>query len=177
MVPTVTGFRSAPRYLLKRLPEIVPRRRRILFDFERGLEGWTLLGLAFAEHAIDGGPENRILTSWHPRIGDAALGRAVSPAFVIDRDHLGLLVGGGRAPSTRVELIVDEQVMRRATGVNSDVLVPVTWDLRDLVGSEGRLAVVDEATGYWGHVMVDEVALFDAERPLDPPEDSGRLQP
>lgn len=164
MVRPLTGYPSAPRHLLRRREAVVKQGRRVVFDFERGLEGWQTTGNAFEGGAV-GAPGRRLITSYHPRLGDGAQGRAVSPPFDIDRSHLGFLIGGGKSTPTRVELLVDGRKVKSATGVETDVLTEVTWDVRSYRGKKAQLAVIDEHTGGWGHVAVDEVELFDEESP------------
>jgi levanase len=94
--------------------------------------------------------------------GDATTGRLTSPQFTIDAPKLNLLVGGGNHPwgeaaPTAVVLTVDGEVVRSATGTNSETLSWRTWDVADLAGRTARLEVVDENAGSWGHVLVDQV--------------------
>lgn len=66
-----------------------------------------------------------------------------------------------RAAETTVNLVVDGQVVRTATGQDSEALDWVAWDVRDLAGREARLRVVDTVSGGWGHVLADQVTLSD----------------
>lgn len=70
-----------------------------------------------------------------------------------------------RGAAASVDLLVDGQVVRSATGAGSEALDWVSWDVRDLVGRDARLRVVDSATGPWGHVLVDHVVATDAAVP------------
>lgn len=98
----------------------------MVFDFEKPLAGWDAEGDAFAESP----------TTTHPRIqpqihgavagarqlvfpGSATRRQARSRRrpFVIDRPTMGLRVGGGWTQRTRVELLVDGKVERKATGI------------------------------------------------------------
>ena len=62
---------------------------------------------------------------------------------------------------TAVNLVVDGQVVRSATGANSPSLDWASWDLADLRGRTAHLQIVDDATGGWGHVYVDQPMLAD----------------
>ncbi|QKJ18356.1 glycoside hydrolase family 32 protein [Microbacterium hominis] len=98
--------------------------------------------------------------------GDAATGTITSPPFVIDRDALHFLLGGGRhplgvEPATSVQLLIDGVPVRTATGDDSGRLRHVEWDVRDLAGRSAQFQILDDATGDWGHLMVDHVVLSD----------------
>ncbi|RYU12876.1 glycoside hydrolase family 32 protein [Nocardioides iriomotensis] len=98
--------------------------------------------------------------------GDSSTGSVWSPEFTITRDQVDLLVAGGNhrwgePATTSVNLLVDGEVRRTATGRNDDVLRRVTWDVHQLVGKRARIEVVDDNTGGWGHLMVDRVVFTD----------------
>ncbi|GAA2159714.1 glycosyl hydrolase family 32 [Humibacillus xanthopallidus] len=98
--------------------------------------------------------------------GDATTGTLASAPFTITRSRLGLLVGGGNHPwgqanPTAVVLKVDGQVVRSATGRDSETLAWQTWDVADLVGRQASIEVVDDNTGGWGHLLLDEVTASD----------------
>ncbi len=65
-------------------------------------------------------------------------------------------------PETGVNLLVDGQVVRTATGQNSEALDWTSWDVRDLIGKQAQIQVVDDNTGGWGHVDADEVMFASA---------------
>jgi hypothetical protein len=94
--------------------------------------------------------------------GDATTGTLTSPEFTLSAPYLNFLIGGGNHPSdseapTAVRLVVDGQVVRSATGKDSEALNWASWDVRDLAGRKARFEVVDANTGGWGHVLVDQV--------------------
>jgi arabinofuranosyltransferase len=146
-------------------------RSRTLFDFETGFAGWEVTGDAFADGPATGPRPNQMpvsgvgghafVNSFHPTLGDRATGALLSPTFTIDRDRLSLFVAGGAAPGTRVELFVDGRVEFRASGVESEDLHRVTWDVYPFAGRIAQLRIVDEERGPWGHILVDDVVLAD----------------
>ncbi|GAB3677287.1 hypothetical protein GCM10027589_47500 [Actinocorallia lasiicapitis] len=76
-----------------------------------------------------------------------------------------VLSSGPAAPrldQTSVDLLVDGQVVRTATGQDSEHLDWTSWDLRDLAGKRARIRVADRSTGGWGHVLADRFTLADA---------------
>ncbi len=89
-----------------------------------------------------------------------------SPAFTVDRNFVHFLIGGGDhplgvEPATSVQLLVDGQPVRTATGEDSARLRPVEWDVREFAGRTAQIQILDDATGEWGHLMVDQVLLSD----------------
>lgn len=127
--------------------------------------GWTATGTAFgsgpATGAVAGqqpvfGFQGRgLANSFHG--GDASTGTLTSPEFTLTHDQLALLVGGGSHAQTRVELLVDGQVVRRVSGRDSEALDWVSWDVSGLKGKRARVRAVDEHTGGWGHILLDHV--------------------
>ncbi|WP_082589644.1 glycoside hydrolase family 32 protein [Agromyces sp. Soil535] len=79
-------------------------------------------------------------------------------------DHL--VLGGepaqARSEETSVSLVVDGEVVRTATGRNSENLDWVSWDVSEFAGHEASVRVVDNNRFGWGHILVDEVMFSDA---------------
>jgi fructan beta-fructosidase len=103
--------------------------------------------------------------------GDAAIGTLTSPAFIIQRRNIQFLIGGGKNPGkTCINLLVGGQVVRTATGPNdrpggSERLDSQGWDVAEFAGKEARIQIVDEATGPWGHINVDQIIQTDRDTP------------
>ena len=147
------------------------RADRVLFDFEGGTyEGWTVEGEAFGDEPASGTHPNqqrvsgfeggRLVNSF--TTGDGPVGTMTSGPIRIDRRYLVFLVGGGsQAGRTCVNLRVDGEVVRTATGKNNERLEPVAWDVRELEGREAVIEIVDAASGGWGHVNADRFVLTD----------------
>jgi arabinofuranosyltransferase len=160
-------------------PQVAEVNTRLLFDFENGLgAGWQQTGRAFEngptgfnnpnQQPITGGVGRFLISSFHPQLFDGATGTLTSPAFTIDRSHLGLLVGGGARIGTRVEIVVGGQVAYNSTGVESENLSRAVFDMTPFMGREAQLRVIDEDTGPWGHILVDQVELFDTPSEVAP---------
>lgn len=104
--------------------------------------------------------------------GDGTTGTLTSPEFKIERRYLSFLIGGGYDPEKlALTLVVDGQVVRTATGPNqvaggTEALEPMAWDLSDLAGKTARIRIIDQATGGWGHLNVDELVLTDRKPAL-----------
>lgn len=69
---------------------------------------------------------------------------------------------GPRDTQTTVNLVVDGQVVRTATGNDSESLDWASWDLADLQGKDARIRIVDHSSGGWGHVLADQFMLASA---------------
>ena len=101
---------------------------------------------------------------------DNGTGHISSPEFTITKDYINFLVGGGNHPypgtaankPTSVNLVVDGAVVRTKTGRDAEALLWSNWDVRDLEGKTARLDIVDENTGGWGHINVDQFTFADA---------------
>ena len=131
---------------------------------------------------VDGFQGRGFVNSFHG--GDNATGKLTSPAFKVERKFITFLVGGGGyAGETCLNLLVDNKVVRSATGPNlvsggSERLAPAAWDVTEFAGRDARLEIVDARQGGWGHINVDQitftderggVALFAAPKPPPSP--------
>ena len=98
--------------------------------------------------------------------GDGPRGRLTSPPFVIRHDHVKFLIGGGAGYGTRVELLVMDPIeqtyvpRKRASGQNSETMHPVTWNISDFRGRRAKLQIVDDSSGVWGHINVDDFRFY-----------------
>ena len=50
---------------------------------------------------------------------------------------------------------------RTATGRNAERLEWTTWNTADLKGRRARIRIIDQETGGWGHINVDQIVLTD----------------
>jgi hypothetical protein len=146
-------------------------------DFESGnLLGWTTTGDAFDGQPIRGdtvaarGREpSRHQGEWwiggYEKHGDDRKGTLTSIPFPVEKPWASFLVGGGAYPSTRVDVVAaaDDLVVFQSSGANYESMQRVAVDLRELLGQEIYLRVVDEAVGHWGHVNFDDFRFEDAE--------------
>jgi fructan beta-fructosidase len=144
----------------------------VLADFEGPDYGsWTPTG-DFAgttpHRGGDGRVGEQIVDTFfgNPNNGDPNTGSIVSPEFTINRDFLDFEIAGGNHPEpgvgqTAVNLVVDGAIVRTATGSDSGTLNWRAWDVKDLVGKQAHIEIVDRATGGWGHVLADHFVLSD----------------
>ena len=167
------------------LPEgaIEPREKIVLADFEGSDYGdWIPTGKAFG-----GGPAKGTLARQQKVSGfsgkglvntflggDGPHGRLTSPSFVISRKFINFLVGGGsHKGKTCINLIVDGQIVRTATGQNNEKLEWTFWGVQEFEGKRAKIQVVDEFSGGWGHINIDQIELSDERRagPVGPIEE------
>ena len=161
-----------------------PRSRPdiVIADFEgRDYGAWKTTGTAFGSGPAQGTLPGQMSVSGyrgHGLVnsyfgGDAATGTLTSPEFVLNRHYVNFLIGGGKyAGQTCVNLLIDGKIVRTATGPNgapggSERLTWATWDIAALQGRTAKLEIVDAATGGWGHINVDDIALSDRKQAED----------
>jgi len=154
----------------------------VVADFEQETYGtWAVEGEAFGsgpakgtlpgQMAVGGFRGERLVNSFLN--GDRATGTLTSPAFTIERGYLVFLIGGGgHAGQTCMNLLHNGEVVRTATGPNtqsggSEELQLEAWDVEDLKGRKVMIQIVDKASGGWGHINVDHIVQTDT-RPKVP---------
>jgi uncharacterized protein (DUF608 family) len=147
-------------------------RLEVFEDFEDGTyDGWTVKGEAFGraphtgtspgQQPVSGFMGKRLVNSFVPH--DGPQGDLISDPFTIERKYIGFLIGGGDHPGeTCMNLVIDGQIVRTATGKNLERLDPMSWDVSEFVGKTARLEIVDHHSGSWGHINLDHIVLADA---------------
>jgi len=155
----------------------------VLSDFEESnyawLPGgtWTVSGACFGsgpaqgtlpgQQTVDGYLGNGLVNTFLN--GDTNTGALLSPPFTIQRIYLKFLIGGGsyRAEGgyggqTRVDLLVNGQVVQHAAGPGEwEHLDWEQWNVSNLLGQTAQIRIVDSATGGWGHLNVDQILQSD----------------
>jgi levanase len=97
--------------------------------------------------------------------GDPLTGKIVSRDFTITRDYINFMIAGGPHTGdarTSVDLVVDGQVERTASGHETGNLNWVAWNVADLAGKTAHIEIVDLNTGGWGHILADHFMFSDA---------------
>jgi fructan beta-fructosidase len=151
-------------------PEVVPEGDLVV-DFEGAdYRGWQATGDAFGPgpaHGSIGGQapvtglrgQGMVNTFFD---GDKSTGTLTSAEFELSSEFASFLIGGGNRPGkTCLNLIVNSNVVRTATGDDSERLTWKSWDLHEFHGQRGRLQIVDVETNAWGHVLVDHIVFAD----------------
>ncbi len=168
-------------------PAAPTARPDIVFeDFEKeSYEGWTATGTAFGPGPIEkekipayqgdvGAVGKRLVNSHNIRGGedvsggDRHIGTLTSRAFAIERNYINLLIGGGsHKAKTCVNLIIDKRTVASVTGKNDNRMGPVSIDTRQWQGKTAQLQIVDNESGPWGNIGVDQIVFSDL--PAGPP--------
>jgi putative membrane-bound dehydrogenase-like protein len=146
-------------------------------DFETGdLRDWTATGDAFKDQPIKGeidknrtfgeGKKSRLQGQFwiggYEKYQDRPTGTLTSAPFKVTQPFCAFRVGGGSLKGCRVELVLKEngKVFSSSQGVNEEDMLPVVVDLRNQVGHEMFIRIVDEERGGWGHVNFDDFKLY-----------------
>ncbi|MCF7709125.1 MAG: glycoside hydrolase family 32 protein [Verrucomicrobia bacterium] len=162
----------------------------LIADFEDADYGeWKATGRAFGpapakgtlpgQMQVEGFKGERLVNSYYE--GDGTTGVLTSSPIKIQRKYINFLIGGGGyAGETCVNLLLNGEIVRTATGTNtspggSEELSWYTWDVSDLKGSEVVVQIVDNHTGGWGHINVDHIVQSDSRKTVAPGELSRRL--
>ena len=100
----------------------------------------------------------RFLASDASPLRDRAVGRFETVPMKAEGDLLTFRLAGGHDPERlRLELRSEGQVLATWTGYDTDVLIEIVHPIADLRGKTFTLALVDAATGGWGHLLLDDV--------------------
>ena len=179
-------------FLISCVPQSDSQTDEVFEDFEQSISGlWKAAGDAFENgpHREDevfkqkrrwniGHKGNGFLTSYiyheevsslHPSndiSGDNATGTLSSPSFVIKKNYISFLIGGGNHPNkTYIHLMINDKAMRTATGRGSAHLTWHTWDVSDLKNQNARIEIGDlmkEDPAYpMAHINIDHIIFSD----------------
>nr|WP_243077201.1 GH32 C-terminal domain-containing protein [Microbacterium sp. SS28] len=67
-----------------------------------------------------------------------------------------------RSDETSVNLVVDGEIVRSATGADSETLDWASWNVKEFEGKQAHVLVIDNNRFGWGHILVDQVMFADA---------------
>ncbi|MBF0595653.1 MAG: hypothetical protein HQL22_11915 [Candidatus Omnitrophica bacterium] len=153
-------------------------------DFEKGdLTNWTAEGRAFLNQPTLG--DNSLYRgrgaanmrgrywvgsvedhhtkdqTWGKLQGDHLTGTLTSIPFLIERNHIGFMIGGGDSSlNERVVLMVDGKEVATQSGwgntIDTETMSRVVWDISPWKGKKAYLIIIDSSTGPWGHINVDD---------------------
>ncbi len=154
----------------------------LINDFEADNYGdWKVEGAAFGtapakgtlkgQMHVYGFEGKRLVNSFLG--GDGPKGTLTSPGFTIQRSYLSFLIGGGGHKGTSMNLLIDGKVVLTATGPNtepggSEFLNWENWDVRNYKGKKAVIRIVDNASGGWGHINVDQILHSDTKAKKKP---------
>ena len=166
-----------------------PQDDLVFEDFESGsFSRWTAAGGAFGSEPVQSGSEgdstsgvegNYFVSSFNVRAlngasnesanpygritpADKYTGSLISHRFKISHNYITFLISGGFHPKeTALNLIVDGNEVRTETGDHQGQFKARFFDVRDLLGEEAQLQVVDFHQGVWGNIAVDHIVFTD----------------
>ncbi len=154
----------------------------LVFDFETGdLQGWKVVkgkfdcivseGTALA--SAPGESFNKqgqyhlttVATGSGETGNEGMTGVIESPVFVLSKEKISMLVGGGSGGKTYVALLhVDGTEVGRIDGKDSETMERIEWSVPQLLGKPGFLRVVDWSKNEHGHITFDN---FQADGHID----------
>jgi levanase/fructan beta-fructosidase len=160
------------------LPQVFAVDDMLINDFEAADYGdWTVEGDAFGtgpakgtlpgQMHVSGFEGDRLVNSFLG--GDKSTGKLTSPEFAIQRDYIKFLIGGGgHKGETCINLVIDGNIVATATGPNSEsggseTLQLAFWEVGSFKDKSAVIQIVDEATGGWGHINVDQIVQTDTK--------------
>lgn len=150
----------------------------VIEDFEQeNYSPWKVEGEAFGtgpakgtlpgQMHVDGFLGQQLVNSFVK--GDKSISLLTSPPISLERDFISFLIGGGKnQEQLAFQLLIGDQVVRTATGLNdspggSERLELQYWDVSQLKGKKGTFRILDQATGSWGHINVDHIVQTNAK--------------
>lgn len=112
-------------------------------------------------------PTNRSTYRWGRILpGDALKGTLTSESFRVTHDYIRFMMAGGYHPDTiGCNLLVDDEVVISITGNNTTRFEERFMDVRNFVGKNARLQLVDQAQGSWASIAIDHIVFTD-KKPL-----------
>ncbi|MCB1124391.1 MAG: DUF1080 domain-containing protein, partial [Verrucomicrobiae bacterium] len=148
--------------------------------FETGdLTGWTVEGEAFESQPTrddsiasrlpdqQSNKEGEYFLSGFENRGSAKTGKLVSDPFKVGYRWASFLVGGGSSLGCRVEVVLNDgsdKVIESYRGHNREQMERVYFDLKDYLGKEIFVRIVDQTDRGWGIVNYDDFRFY-SERP------------
>lgn len=152
-----------------------PRPAIVYANFEGNtFTPWKIEGDAFGQAPTKGAPDpvqklkgysgESLANSWAQK-SDNPKGKLISPEFTIERNFINFLIAGGNhANETCINLILDDEIIRTATGKDTDELEWAGWNVSNLQSKTAHLEIIDTNTGGWGHIDIDQIEFSDVPR-------------
>ena len=139
----------------------------VFVDFEGDDYGaWKVTGVSFGAAPASGRLERQqwlsgfkgkgFANSFHE--GGKSKGTLTSPEFEIEQPFINFLIGG-YLEETCMNLIIDGEIVRTATGRSSRFLDWEHWDVSDLEGKTAQIEIVDNHSGRRGYILVDHIMM------------------
>jgi len=152
--------------------EKIDRREQVFADFDGLTYGdWRRKGKGFksdrpasgsigSQDPVTGFVGAGLANSYYQQ--DAKRGYLYSPEFAIDHKYISFLIGGAEHLRTcHVSLKIDNHIVLKATGKNSEHLERVEWDVPQWRGRKAMIQIFDERKKKWGHILADDIRFSD----------------
>jgi fructan beta-fructosidase len=99
--------------------------------------------------------------------GVSKKGTLTSHSFTITEPVINFLIAGGNHPdSTCINLLINNKVVRTATGTNSDLLKWNGWDVNEFIGKKAIIKIVDNHSGSdRGYIRIDHILFSQVLQP------------
>lgn len=159
-----TEFEKSVTKIPARFPQ-----NTIFENFESDLSQWQKQGNAFNQSPVVA-DENQFIGKFGDKLansfntGDDSTGKLISQPFTIEQAFINFVIAGGKyADDAAINLIVNEKTVASATGNNSGAMVIKSWNVSQWQGQTAHLEIVDNATGPWGHISVDQIVFSDTQ--------------
>jgi len=154
---------------------VVSNRQSIIFeDFEGTNWGnWIVKGKAFGNRPtqlkalsgqshVSGMMGLGYANSMHD--GDKSKGSLISPEFIISNKFINFLIGGGNHKNTSINLIIDDDTIETAKGINNEELMWRSWNVEKFIGKNAKIIIRDRVEGSWGHINIDNIEFSNLDR-------------
>ena len=92
--------------------------------------------------------------------GDGVKGALRSIPFKIEGDVIIFQIGGGGTDDVFVRLSIDGKTVHRASGLNTERLHAVHWNVSAYKGETAILEIVDNSSDGWGHINAAGFCYF-----------------
>lgn len=141
----------------------------IIDDFESSdFNKWTVEGEAFGtsptqgalphQNEISGYLGKGLVNSFHG--GDGTHGSMTSKEFLIERNYINFLLGGGVHDNLYIQLLIDGTNVYKTHPINEgESLQWMTWEVEKYKGKNAVIKIIDNQKGGWGHILIDHIAM------------------
>jgi hypothetical protein len=109
------------------------------------------------------------------KLGNSATGVITSYPFIVTGDRICFLIGGGYYPETCYIALLDAEadtILLKETGTDQETMTQHIWNVRPYAGMLAAITIVDQETGWFGHINIDEIEEIQihsaATEPLPP---------
>ena len=112
------------------------------------------------------GVGGKIVSTYLASGGDGATGTLTSPAFILGKNYIHFLLGGGAVSGIQVRLLdaVSGVELRITTNaVNANTMKWQVWDVTALIGRSVKIVVEDLTSSSWGQLDFDHVCFSDKQ--------------